>query len=145
MGQDGVLPGWVSCCQLGEEAWGSRCCCGVGRVQGDAAAGQPCCVASPRWGWGEEQLQLTKGRGGTRTSVLVACGAIAASDSNSMVRVKEKKHKGKAKEEQLEAGRKKRKSYTARWHPMNAWAGDIGWEVIVLIMVKTGSFLSVGL
>lgn len=50
------------------------------------------------------------------------------------MRVKEKNHKGKAKEEQLEAGRKKQKSYTARWHLINAWAGSIGWEVIVLIV-----------
>lgn len=57
----------------------------------------------------------------------------------------EKKHKDKAEEEQLEAGRKKQKSCTARWHLVNAWGGGIVWEAIDLVMVKMDSFLSVGL
>lgn len=35
-----------------------------------------------------------------------------------------------------------RRSYTARWYLISAWAGR---EVRVLIMEKTDSFLSVGL
>lgn len=48
--------------------WSGRAAAaGVGKSEGaggDAGGGQPPCVASPRWGWGEEQLPLTKGKGG---------------------------------------------------------------------------------
>lgn len=120
--------------------------CGVSEdAGGDARAGQPRCVASLGWGWGEEQLQLTKGKRGNENQCLGCPWCYSSIIQQLGNERKEKKHKGKAKEELLEAGRKKQKSYMAKWHLINVWAGSIGWEVIVLIMVKSGSFLSVRL